>query len=399
MNLKILLLVFIIVSVEAMAQRSRPSSGRSSGRTGSSSSSSGSSSSTVSSGARSSGSTWSRSSGSSSSSSSRSSSSSSSSGSSYSGGSSYSRNYGSGRNYGSTYYDTYAQRARKRSQGKNPAPILKDRLNGEWGKTIQYGTVQGNRRYVRKAVRRRVIVHRPYSTFGSCSGFYYGSPRSYHLTVSSSYYYNRWMMEPTYFYYGTGFNCMGGYPYYVHDGYRYRYSDKDICDYDLIDTEKGNSIQSFYSLSCNVAYDKCAKKRDQLNGSYQYNRYVCVEKMDNDLWDSAKKRIPSLTTELTAKEKAELESFVSSNTPQKLFKLGKKGLNKCKIKKINRTKNEFGCNYFVQVDGKTYPFNDGTVCSHTKNSGAAALGCESGSQMKNAACILSLAILEGYCKE
>jgi hypothetical protein len=47
------------------------------------------------------------------------------------------------------------------------------------------------------------------------------------------------------------------------------------------------------------------------------------------------------------------------------------------------------------VDGKPYPQQDGSVCSNRDTS--AIYGCDTSSQMKNAACLLSLAIMEGNC--
>lgn len=56
------------------------------------------------------------------------------------------------------------------------------------------------------------------------------------------------------------------------------------------------------------------------------------------------------------------------------------------------------CNYRVMVGDKFYPLTDGKVCSNSKNTKLEYYGCKSASQMENAGCLLSIAMLEGYCK-
>ncbi len=386
---KTLISVFVLValfSVEALAQRDRPSSGRTSSRTGDSSSSSGSSSSTVGSGGG-----WS-------------SGSSSSSGGWSSGGSSSSSSsdwdsgsYGSGGYY--DYGAEYVNRARERQMGRNTAPILQHRIDQQWGSPITSGNVSAMHSY--HSGNYRVHHHHPYSHFNNChSGHYYGHSRDYYVGVHHGYIYQSWVFEPAPFYYDSGYNCIDGYPYYVDEGYRYRYSDVDYCNYDLVDLKNNKTVKAFHQIVCNKAFDTCAAKRDQLNQDEDVQRYVCVEKVDEDLVNSDLDEIPGMVNNLTDEEIFELSSFVSAKAPQELFKLGKnKGVGKCRIKKLKRTKNEYGCNYRVEVDGKPYPMTDGSVCSNSKRTKLEYYGCKSGSQMKNASCLLSLAILEGYCQE
>lgn len=372
----ILVLTFVFVD-QAFAQRNRPSSGRSSSRTGSSSGSSGSSSSTVSSGSRGS---WGSSSSSSSSSSGSYSSSSSSSSGSYSSSSSSSSG---------SYTSTYVSRSRNRMRGRNTAPILSQR-HSEY-RAISSGNVAALRAYHGGYRVRTHVV----SSYNSCNNFY-RTPLAYHSTVNSNNFYRgSWVMEPTAFYYDSGYNCMNGYPYYIHNGYRYRYSTQDICNYELVDAYKEPSevVKTYYGMACNKAFDMCAAKRDQLNAKDSFQRYICMEKVDAKVSiKDSKNNIPAMINSLKPEQIKEIQTYLSSTSAKSLFKTGKKyGYKGCKIVKSRK------CNYAVTVQGKFYPLTDGSVCSSASKSSVGAYGCTSSSQKSNASCLLALAISEGYC--
>lgn len=119
----------------------------------------------------------------------------------------------------------------------------------------------------------------------------------------------------------------------------------------------------------------------------------------DDLSKDDMDKISGMINNLTPQQIREATDFVKSKSPMKLFKVGsKKGYKNCKIVKLRRQNNKYKCNYEVRVDDKTYPMTNGSVCSNSKKTKLKYYGCKSGSQMKNAACLLSLAILEGYCQ-
>ncbi len=384
----IILIAFLLVATESFAQRERPSSGRTSSSTGSNSSSSGSSSSTVSSGTRSSGSSYS--SGSSSSSSSSSSGSSSYSGGSYSSGSSSS-------SYSYGYSRDYVNRARDRMRGKNTAPVLTDRLTDNWGKPISSGNVTGVRNY-HSGRYKPVTPHKTVSVqLRGVNRF--NNPSNYYRYVPRQYVYVNWIYYPTSFDYDDGYYVIDDYDYYVYQGYRHRYSDEDKCNYELVRVKDYKVMQQYYDISCKQAYDQCAVARDKLNGtSDAAQNYVCVEVVDPAFKNKDNSSVPAMSSQMSQDELDELQEFIQGKSPMQLFKLGLKGHNNCKIEKVNRNRFK-GCNYLIKVKGKTYPYTNNTICSNSKNTSLEYYGCESSSQMKNAACLLSIAMLEGYCQK
>ncbi len=371
--MKVILLMFIFLASEVYAQRNRPSSGRTSSRSGTSSSSSGSSSSTVSSGSYSS---------------SSSSSSSSSGGSSdYSGGGSYG---------GSSYYspEEYTDRARQRLRGRNTAPILKKRFQEK--RLVRSGSIGGMRDYHNGYYRRR--SHVVYSGGGCFSSVNYSSIYMYQSTLSSAYYYNSWVMEPTLFYYSPGFHCVNGYPYYIDSGYQHRYSEIDLCNYELVDLDDKTVVKTYHSQSCKVGFDSCAAKRDQLNSTKYAHRYACLEKADDAISIVKTNKIPSLINGLSESEIAETKLFLEMNDDKTLYNMASdEGIRRCKI--VKAKKNQHKCNYLVTVGDKIYPLGNGTVCSNSKKTKISSYGCNFSSQRKNAVCLLSLAIAEGYCSK
>lgn len=91
-------------------------------------------------------------------------------------------------------------------------------------------------------------------------------------------------------------------------------------------------------------------------------------------------------------KQTEIKSFLKSSEPKSLFKMGKRGEYKgCKIVGSPI------CNYQVQINGVGYPKKDGSVCSSARKSNPSLYGCDAASQKTNAACLLALAVSEGYC--
>lgn len=286
-------------------------------------------------------------------------------------------------------------------RGRNTAPILAQR-HSEY-RSVRSGNISAIRRY--HGGRYRVFAHRRYNTFNNCTyaSGRYNSPNDYHSRVNPRLIYNStWIMEPVSFTFNSGYHCIDNYPYYVHNGYRYRYSPIDLCNYELVDLDareteydetKHKVIKTYYQVACNLALDQCAAKRDQLNKDQSSQRYICMEKIDDSLKPSDNfDNIPAMVNNLTPAQVNEIKAYLSSIRPRTLFKTGRKrGVNGCKIVKSRK------CNYAVEVDGVSYPMKDGSICSSNRKSDLHLYGCQANSQKTNAACILALAIAEGYC--
>ena len=71
-------------------------------------------------------------------------------------------------------------------------------------------------------------------------------------------------MRPMPYGYADGWCYYDNYDFYVYQGYRHRYSQSDICNYELIDTRTNTVVEAFHNLQCKEGYDACAKKRDEL---------------------------------------------------------------------------------------------------------------------------------------
>jgi hypothetical protein len=77
--------------------------------------------------------------------------------------------------------------------------------------------------------------------------------------------------------YSNGYWVINDYPYYVYNGYQYRYSAEDYCNYQLVDQYTHEVIQSYWNQRCQVGYDFCSFERDRLNSQFNEFRYFCAE--------------------------------------------------------------------------------------------------------------------------
>ena len=75
----------------------------------------------------------------------------------------------------------------------------------------------------------------------------------------------------------NGYYIIDDYPFYVYNGYYHRYSSYDTCNYQLIDTYTRRTVQNFWNLTCNRAYDQCSRERDYWNFREYANRFACAE--------------------------------------------------------------------------------------------------------------------------
>ncbi len=243
----------------------------------------------------------------------------------------------------------------------------------------------------------RPARHRPTTYERIPTRIRYQAASDYHHRVNRSFIYVHWVLEPAHYRYNEGHCYYDDYDWYVYQGYRHRYSDEDKCDYQLIDTRTNTVVQSFSNGSCKQSYDDCATQRDILIASADYwdlkDYYICAEKVDETLSNEENTSLPSVTSALPQETVAELSSFIQENSTGKLYKIGARNLNGCKIEKAPR--NESRCNYMITVDGKPYPDPDGKVCSNARTLNG--YGCSSSSQRTNAVCLFSLAVMEGLC--
>lgn len=101
----------------------------------------------------------------------------------------------------------------------------------------------------------------------------------YHRTIPYRFvYWDNWIRYRVS--HNDGFVIIDGYPYYVYNGYRHRYSSYDRCDYDLVDGWDNRVERTFYGYTCQQAYDYCADLRDDLNWRRSDYRYFCSERID-----------------------------------------------------------------------------------------------------------------------
>jgi len=75
------------------------------------------------------------------------------------------------------------------------------------------------------------------------------------------------------------------YPYYVFNSYRYRYSQIDFCNYQLVDSWNHQVVTQYWNQQCNIGYDNCSFERDRLNTQMGEYRYFCSETFRDESYD------------------------------------------------------------------------------------------------------------------
>lgn len=235
------------------------------------------------------------------------------------------------------------------------------------------------------------MTHKPYTAQAVTR---YPTPRHYYSNVYRRHIYRSWLFEPVRYGYYNGYWWMDSYPYYVHNGYRYRYNPVELCQYDLIDSQDYTVVKTYPVQACNVAYDICAVERDTANqGS---DRFYCAERVDEDLRNENTTEYSSSPTDISDDQQAAIDSYLADKSLLDIFNDGYNyGINSCVV--VGLTGNEDDCDYIVKVgsDEEWYPELDGSICSD--NSVAAKMGCAVGTEEENTGCILQKAIQEGYC--
>jgi hypothetical protein len=120
--------------------------------------------------------------------------------------------------------------------------------------------------------------HSPYRNIPR--GHYtYHSPRDFFRTVPyRNIYWNHWLRWRVN--YANGYYWSNDYPWFVYNGFQHRYSDQDVCNYELVDGRANQTMDTFYGQYCNVGYDRCAQARDNANYQAGEYRYFCSEKVE-----------------------------------------------------------------------------------------------------------------------
>ncbi len=131
--------------------------------------------------------------------------------------------------------------------------------------------------------------YRPYTPYrhtswldillGHHRNWYYPAYYHYTLPFRSIYWWN-WVRVRVAL--DNGYRVIDGYPYYVYDGYSHRYSNQDLCDYELVDGYGNNVIKTFHGWTCQQGYDACAIERDNLNWNIGNAQYFCSERFKLD---------------------------------------------------------------------------------------------------------------------
>lgn len=240
---------------------------------------------------------------------------------------------------------------------------------------------------------RREITHVPYRIENGT--VIYHVPREYWMHVNRHYIFRRWIQEPVRYTYYNGYWDIDGYPYYVHRGFRYRYSPVDQCQYDLVDGDTYTTVKTFDLKACSIAYDECATERDTMNHNIGMERYFCAESVDQDLSNQNDTDYTSSPVEMNDAKKAAIASYLEGKSYQDIFDDAYYNwINDCNIVKVRGDEN--GCRYYAKIDDDVYPQEDALVCSESEQ--AALVGCNVGTEQENAGCIMKKAIEEGYCQ-
>lgn len=236
----------------------------------------------------------------------------------------------------------------------------------------------------------RTISHSPYRV--TYSTVHYYSPRDYYSRVDRRYIYRSWLQEPVYYTYTSGYWMIDSYPYYVHQGYRYRYHPTELCRYQLVDGSGYSTVRDFGLRSCSVSYDTCARERDNLNYYESYNRYFCAEGVDSDFY-SNENDYYGYGHNLDYHKQQAISNFLYGKSYRDLFEEARYyNVGNCSIQSASMYNSG---SYIIRVGSQPYPMVDGSISSHPYS--ASRIGCNVGSEKENAGCILRAAIQEGYC--
>lgn len=175
------------------------------------------------------------------------------------------------------------------SQG-NPnrqnGPVPGNIRRGSRPRARHYGTPNYHRPYGHTRIRYSRHSHIPYGSPYAHTVRYHRSLDWYQYVFRfyPNYVYANWIFFPAVGY-SNGYWTIDNYPYYVFNGYRYRYSTVDYCNYQLVDQYNHQVVQTYWNQPCHVGYDTCSYERDILNDQSNDYRYFCSETFREDSYD------------------------------------------------------------------------------------------------------------------
>lgn len=162
-------------------------------------------------------------------------------------------------------------------QPVNPLQQLRGRTQRRYIPKIQY---YGTKKYHRPAGYQNQ-PYQSYSHRAILTGTMFKkrfTPKKYLTTLQAqfqSFIYINWVLYPSHL--QNGYRSVNHYPFFIHNGYRHRYSAQDTCNYQLIDKNTHEVVNTYWNQYCNTGYNQCAQKRDSFNQSLWENRYLCAE--------------------------------------------------------------------------------------------------------------------------
>jgi len=225
------------------------------------------------------------------------------------------------------------------------------------------------------------------------TGVRFSNPREYHSRVNRRHIYRSWIQEPVMYSYTDGYWDIDGQPYYVHRGFRYRYSPVEMCQYQLVDGEDYSVVKDYGLKSCSESYDECAVERDVFNSEVGMDRFFCAEAVEGDLQNNTADYSPT-PIEVDGGKLAKIAAYLEGKSFHDIFTDGYNGgVGECLIYRLRG--NEHGCGYIVTVRDEYFPDIEGNICSASHI--AAQVGCNVGDDRVNAGCILQKAVREGHC--
>ena len=232
--------------------------------------------------------------------------------------------------------------------------------------------------------------HRPHTPRSGSHIRRYRVPTEYYRSVSRTSIYHYWIQYSVSYSYNDGHHYIDDYPYYVYNGYGYRYSPVDLCNYELVDYYTDEAIEEYGEVSCKQAYDQCAVARDELNFAEGVERYFCAERVEDSLsnYDDDESIV------LSAQRIEEIMNYIMTKSNLDAYDDAVYGnLKGCSVWKLRN--NPLGCKYLMKVNGQDYPDKDGSICSSSQQ--AAKIGCDVGSHKENVGCIIKYAVSRGMC--
>lgn len=184
----------------------------------------------------------------------------------------------------------------RRDSRRDRGTVDRNRNRGNRG-TVDRNRNRGNRRAID---RRRARANRSYSRHRPADYRHRSYTRSFHRPYSRTirshrrfarnggYYsfmrrnhrnhiYLNWILSPSSRYNGYYYSTNNSYPYFVHNGYRHRYSNLETCNYQLVDKYNHRVERTYYGQTCSRGYNACAYDRDINNDREYSNRYFCAE--------------------------------------------------------------------------------------------------------------------------